>query len=78
MYVNYFDHKEKLPEENQTIGILLCTQKHDAVVKMTLPIGQTQILATEYKLRLPTEEQLMTLTNQIRTDYEARHHSSED
>lgn len=77
MYVNYYDRLEKLPEENHTIGILLCAQKHDAVVKMTLPIGQTQILASEYKLRLPTEEQLLTLANKIRTDYEARHHSSD-
>jgi len=57
MYVNYFDRIEKLPEENKTIGILLCTQKNDTVVKMSLPEDNKSILASEYKLYLPTEEQ---------------------
>lgn len=57
MYVNYFDRVEKLPEENKTIGILLCTQKNDTVVKMSLPEDNKSILASEYKLYLPTEEQ---------------------
>lgn len=57
MYVNYFDRVEKLPEENKTIGILLCTQKNDTVVKMSLPEDNSSILASEYKLYLPTEEQ---------------------
>ncbi|MDD7769195.1 MAG: PDDEXK nuclease domain-containing protein, partial [Treponema sp.] len=35
MYVNYFDRNEKLPDENPTIGILLCTAKNDEMVKMT-------------------------------------------
>lgn len=37
MYVNYFDRNEKLPDENSTIGILLCTAKNDTMVKMSLP-----------------------------------------
>lgn len=37
MYVNYYDRIEKLPHENPTIGILLCANKNDAVVKFTLP-----------------------------------------
>lgn len=37
MYVNCYDRIVKLPEENPTIGILLCSQKNDTVVKMTLP-----------------------------------------
>ena len=57
MYVNYFDRVEKLPEENKTIGILLCTQKNDTVVKMSLPEDNKSNLASEYKLYLPTEEQ---------------------
>ena len=77
MYVNYYDRLEKLPEENPTIGILLCTQKHDSVVKMTLPLDQTQILASEYKLRLPTEEQLLALATQARREFEARRHGQD-
>lgn len=58
MYVNYFDRKEKLPEENPTIGILLCSAKNDTAVKMTLPEDNRTILASEYRLYLPTAEQL--------------------
>lgn len=37
MYVNYYDREVKLPEENATIGIILCKDKKQAIVKMTLP-----------------------------------------
>jgi hypothetical protein len=59
MYVNYYDRIEKLPEENPTIGILLCTQKNDTLVRMTLPEDNKTILASEYRLYLPTTEQLV-------------------
>lgn len=59
MYVNYYDRMEKLPRENPTIGILLCANKNDTVVKFTLPEGQKQIVASQYKLYLPTEQQLL-------------------
>lgn len=52
MYVNYYDRIVKLPEENPTIGILLCPQKNDAVVRMTLP-ADNNLRAAEYKLYLP-------------------------
>ena len=64
MYVNYYDRIEKLPEENPTIGILLCTAKNDTAVKMTLPEDNTSILASQYQLYLPTQEQL---TKEIET-----------
>ena len=64
MYVNYYDRVEKLPEENPTIGILLCTAKNDTAVKMTLPEDNTSILASQYQLYLPTQEQL---TKEIET-----------
>lgn len=59
MYVNYYDRIEKLPHENPTIGILLCANKNDTVVKFTLPEEQKQIIASRYKLYLPTEKQLL-------------------
>ncbi|MBO7283725.1 MAG: DUF1016 family protein [Bacteroidales bacterium] len=58
MYVNYFDRVKKTPDENPTIGILLCTAKNDTVVKMTLPKGNSSILASQYQLYLPTQDQL--------------------
>ncbi len=61
--LNYHDRIEKLPDENPTIGILLCAGKNDSAVKMTLPEGNKTILASEYKLYLPTTEQLVDEIN---------------
>jgi predicted nuclease of restriction endonuclease-like (RecB) superfamily len=66
MYVNYHDRIEKLPDENPTIGILLCAGKNDSAVKMTLPEDNKTILASEYKLYLPTTEQLVGEINEAK------------
>jgi predicted nuclease of restriction endonuclease-like (RecB) superfamily len=58
MYVNYYDRVERLAHENPTIGILLCTDKNDTVVKFSLPENQKHIVASKYELILPTETQL--------------------
>jgi predicted nuclease of restriction endonuclease-like (RecB) superfamily len=63
MYVNYYDRIEKLPTENPTIGILLCANKNDAVVKFTLPENNQTIVASKYELYLPTEQQLIVEIN---------------
>lgn len=57
MYVNYYDRYQKLPDENPTIGILLCREKNDAVVRMTLP-ENSNIFAAEYSLYLPNKKLL--------------------
>ncbi|RGY93032.1 DUF1016 family protein [Parabacteroides sp. AM58-2XD] len=59
MYVNYYDREEKLPDENPTIGILLCADKNDTVVKYSLPKDNTTVLASKYQLYLPSEKQLL-------------------
>jgi predicted nuclease of restriction endonuclease-like (RecB) superfamily len=59
MYVNYYDRFERKEYENPTIGILLCANKNDAVVKITLPENNETIFATKYQLYLPSEEQLL-------------------
>lgn len=66
MYVNYFDRFEKSPEEGNTLGILLCSDKNDTVVKMTLPEDNRNILASRYKLCLPTKEQLIREVDEVR------------
>ncbi len=58
MYVNYYDRIQKLPDENQTIGILLSADKNNAVVKFTLPEDNKTIMASQYKLYLPSEQSL--------------------
>ncbi len=57
MYVNYFDRYVKTKNESPTIGIILCREKHDALVKITLPKG-ANIHAKEYQLYLPSKEEL--------------------
>lgn len=66
MYVNYYDRMEKMPDENPSIGILLCTSKNDTVVKMSLPENNTSILASQYQLYLPSQEQLKTEIENLR------------
>ena len=61
MYVNYYDRKVKLKDENPTIGILLCKNKNDAVVEMTLPEDNSQIFASKYLTVLPSKEELKKL-----------------
>lgn len=57
MYVHYYDRHEKLPDENPTIGILLCKEKDDALVEITLP-ENSNIYASEYRLYLPDKKEL--------------------
>ena len=61
MYVNYYDRRVKLEDENPTIGILLCKNKNDAVVEMTLPEDSRQIFASKYLTVLPSKEELKKL-----------------
>lgn len=60
MYVNYYDRNEKTADENPTIGVLLCADKNNAVVKYSLPEENKTIMASKYQLYLPTEKQLLT------------------
>ncbi len=61
MYVNYYDRKMRLEDENLTIGIILCQNKSEAVVEYTLPEDNKQIFASKYKTVLPSKEELKTL-----------------
>ncbi len=61
MYVNYYDRFVKLPEENKTIGIILCKDKNDTLVEITLPEKNEQIFASKYLTVLPSKEELREL-----------------
>ncbi len=65
MYVNYHDRYEKKDHENPTIGILLCADKNDTVVKISLPENNQTIVACKYQLYLPTEQQLLEVVRGI-------------
>lgn len=59
MYVHYYERKLMNEGDNPPIGIVLCADKSDAVVRYTLPEDETQVFASKYKLYLPTEEELL-------------------
>ena len=66
MYVNYYQREITAPDENPPIGIVLCTDKSEAVVRYTLPEDNQQIFASRYKLYLPTETELAAEVQQQR------------
>lgn len=61
MYVNYYDRFVKLEHENKTIGIVLCKNKNDSLVEITLPENNTQIFASKYQTVLPDKNELIKL-----------------
>lgn len=61
MYVNYYDREVKFNDENPTIGIILCKDKKQSIVKLTLPEDNNQIYASKYQTVLPSKEELQKL-----------------
>lgn len=72
MYVNYYDRYVKTEEENPTIGILLCAEKNDTVVKMTLPKDNKTIMAAKYLIYLPSERELIEEVEKVKRELEIR------
>lgn len=60
LYVNYFDQEIKMENDNPTIGLVLCTEKSDAMVKYLLGDKTKQIFASTYQFHLPSEKELET------------------
>ena len=59
MYVHYFEREMMNEGDNPPIGIVLCADKSDSIVKYTLPENESQVFASKYKLYLPSEEELL-------------------
>lgn len=70
MYVNYFDRHQRLDGEAKTIGIVLCSEKNEAMVRITLPEDNERILTARYQQCLPTEAELVERLNRDRADAE--------
>jgi predicted nuclease of restriction endonuclease-like (RecB) superfamily len=66
MYVNYYDRFVKLENENKTIGIILCKDKNDTLVEITLPEDNEQIFASKYQTILPSKKELKELIDNKR------------
>ena len=58
LYVNYYDREVRAPDDNPTVGLLLCTEKNDAMVRYILGEENQQIFAAKYQFELPTLEEL--------------------
>ena len=58
MYVNYYTREKMNEGDNPPVGIILCSDKSDAIVKYTLPEDNNQIFASKYMLYIPSEEEL--------------------
>jgi len=71
MYVHHYDRFQREEHEAKTIGVVLCSEKNDAMVKITLP-EDTQIHAARYQLYLPTEAELRTELTKEREVVERR------
>ncbi len=78
MYVHYYDRFVKTAEENPSIGIILCKEKNNAMVEITLPKENNQIFASKYQTFLPSKEELKALLNDaIEDDYKEQGDSEE-
>ncbi|MGO9307676.1 MAG: PDDEXK nuclease domain-containing protein [Spirochaetia bacterium] len=60
LYVNYFDDTQRTSDDNPTLGLILCVDKNDLMVRYTLGKANRQIFASRYKLHLPSEKELAT------------------
>jgi predicted nuclease of restriction endonuclease-like (RecB) superfamily len=58
MYVNYFDHEVASSNDQPTIGLVMCADKNDAMVRYVLDDKSKRIFASRYKLELPSEDEL--------------------
>lgn len=58
MYIRLFEEQQRLPEDNPTIGLILCSEKNEAIVKYSMLKDSKQVFASKYKLYLPSEEEL--------------------
>lgn len=66
MYVHYFEEEMMNEGDNPPIGIVLCADKSDSIVKYTLSKNETQVFASKYKAYLPSEEELLS---EIKREY---------
>ncbi len=58
MYVHMVDDLKRAPDDNPTVGIILCTQKDASVVRYSVLHENEQIFVSRYKIVLPSEEEL--------------------
>lgn len=70
MYVRYFEDQIRQPDDNPTIGLILCSEKNKTVVKYSLLNESQQVFASKYQMYLPSEKELRQQINQERQQLE--------
>ena len=73
MYVRMFEDLRKLPGDNPTIGIILCSEKDSTLVKYSVLNESTQLFASKYRLVLPTEQELASAVEQQKEIFHRLH-----
>ena len=78
MYVRMYDELKKAPDDNPTIGIVLCSDTDDDIARYSIMHGNEQLFASKYKLYLPTEEELKAEIETQKAMFYLQQQNSED
>lgn len=78
MYVRMYDELKKTPDDNPTIGIVLCSETDEDIAKYSVLKGNEQLFASKYKLYLPTEDELRAEIENQKTIFELQQQSKQE
>jgi hypothetical protein len=70
MYVRMYNDLKKGEDDNPTIGIILCTEKDETIVKYSVLAENEKLFASKYRLYLPQEDELKQLLQEEMVTYE--------
>ena len=78
MYVRMYDELKKAPDDNPTIGIVLCSETDEDIVRYSVLKGNEQLFASKYKLYLPTEDELRAEIENQKTIFELQQQNKQE
>ena len=78
MNARMYDELKKAPDDNPTIGIVLCSETDEDIAKYSVLKGNEQLFASKYKLYLPTEEELRAEIENQKTIFELQQQNKQD
>ena len=78
MYVRMYDELKKAPDDNPTIGIVLCSETDEYIAKYSVLKGNEQLFASKYKLYLPTEDELRAEIENQKTIFELQRQNKKE
>ena len=78
MYVRMYDELKKTPDDNPTIGIVLCSETDEDITRYSVLKGNEQLFASKYKLYLPTEDELRAEIEDQKTIFELQQQNKQE